>query len=127
MGLKLRYFSPSENLKEVSAFFDEKEKVIYVNTEDSAKRQLFSVAHELGHYLLDHDVKDYGVLLRLATPIDKDPCEQEANFFAASILVPKEMLRNVVARYPSARQNIRALARYFGVSPIVIKYRLKWI
>jgi Zn-dependent peptidase ImmA (M78 family) len=125
MGYKLRYFVPKENLVEVSGFLNPQTKTIFVNTEDAPQRQMFTVAHELGHALMGHHPADYGVLLRLATPIDKHPLEREANVFAASLLVPEDMLRDVVQKYPFLREDRRALARFFGVSRDVIKYRLK--
>ncbi len=127
MGIKLRYYVPKGNLVEASGFFDIKSQTIYVNSEDAPHRQLFTVAHELGHFLLNHAQEDYGVLLRLATPIDKDPFEQEANAFAANLLVPQHMLKKILKEYPSTRNDLNSLARLFGVSRDVIKFRLKWI
>ncbi|MBT4384420.1 ImmA/IrrE family metallo-endopeptidase [Candidatus Peregrinibacteria bacterium] len=125
IGLKLRYFVPHDNLVEVSGFLDPRSKTIFVNSEDAPQRQIFTVAHELGHYVLQHPADAYGVLLRLATPIDKDPLEQEANCFAASLLVPEHMLKEIVKKYPSLMKDHKALAQFFGVSPVVIKYRFR--
>src|SRR5581483_5698033 len=42
---------------DVSGAYDEASKMIYLNKSDSKKRQLFTVAHELGHIILNHKKK----------------------------------------------------------------------
>ncbi len=129
-GLELKYFKPDsdENLKKVSGFFNEKTKTIYINSEDPPRRQSFTIAHELGHYILQHQPNQVGVLYRYATPIDKeDPLEQEANYFAANLLVPEDMLTKVMKKYNLTENDGSLLADIFGVSLDVIKYRLPWI
>ena len=128
-GLGIKYFKTdnNEDLKRVSGFLDEKTKTIYVNSEDPLSRQSFTIAHELGHFKLQHKPEEFGVLYRYATPIDKNSLEQEANCFAANLLVPENMLVEVMNRYKLTENNGSLLADIFGVSPDVIKYRLLWI
>ncbi len=129
IGLGIKYFKPDddENLKKVSGFLDGKTNTIYVNSEDPTSRQSFTIAHELGHYKLQHKPEEFGVLYRYATPIDKDSFEQEANFFAANLLVPENMLVEVMNKYKLTENDGSLLADIFGVSPDVIKYRFLWI
>lgn len=79
-------------------------RAIFVNTDKSRVRQRFSLAHELGHFLLNHDY-----YRRLPSDIDldhppsdahsvSDPFEKEANAFARECLVPREMLAVLRAR-----------------------------
>lgn len=66
---------------------DSGDKVIYYNPNESANRQRFTIAHELGHHVLGHTV--YGDMFR---DNFKDgiyhPEEVAANSFAAEILMP---------------------------------------
>lgn len=67
---------------------------IYVNTQINFKpRHNFTIAHELGHYFLKHELKDgslicnrYGISENNSE--DNDNLEQEANYFAANLLMP---------------------------------------
>ncbi len=72
--------------------------VIGVNSKHPLNRQRFTIAHELGHFLLHggnsvHIDKQFSVMRR-----DKDsskgtsPQEMEANLFAAELLIPEAFL-----------------------------------
>lgn len=122
-GLNIVYadFSAVKNGNKIAGFLDFDAHKIYVNKDDPSNRQRFTIAHELGHFLLHQDyVKDeskYNVLLR--TPLkDKDytPEEKEANCFAAYLLVPSELLKKY-EKYPNS-----IVASLFAVSEDVIKY-----
>ncbi len=127
-GLSIQYFSSDTDMsRKVSGFFDPKTNTIYINTDDPPARQSFTIAHELGHFELKHPPDKYGVLPRFASPIDKDPIEQEANCFAANLLVPQDRLLKTMERYNLTKQDTSLLADLFGVSLEVIRYRLRWI
>lgn len=123
-GLNIVYadFSSITKGNEIAGFMDFENKKIVVNKDDPPNRQRFTIAHELGHYLLHQDyVKDeskYAVLLRRPLE-DKNYSteEKEANCFAASLLVPDELLR----KYKSIPNSI--IASLFAVSEDVIKFR----
>lgn len=127
-GLTIKYFKPDDGseLQKISGFFDPASKTIYINSEDPSTRQMFTIAHELGHFELKHEPEQFDVLYRFATPIDKNPIEQEANTFAANLLVPEEMLKKVREKYKLTTNDFIALANIFGVSPEVMRYRLQW-
>lgn len=81
-------------------FRDKKQSVIGVNTQHSAARQNFTIAHELGHLLL-HDQEqlhvDHEFRVRLRSSVSSqgtDEAEREANLFAASLLMPKLFLEH---------------------------------
>lgn len=130
-GVSLKYFKPNDDkglgLEKISGFFDPASKTIYVNSADPPTRQLFTIAHELGHSELGHRPEEFDVLYHFATPIDKNPTEQEVNSFAANLLVPKKMLQKVMTEYRLTPNDFIALAGIFGVSPEVMKYRLQWM
>lgn len=122
-GLNISYadFSKLPRGNEVAGFIDFDKKKIYVNKDDSPSRRRFTIAHELGHYImhktyLKNDSK-YTVLLRRPLE-DKNyaPEEKEANCFAAYLLVPDELLE----KYKDVSNSINSTL--FAVSQDVIKY-----
>lgn len=126
-GLKLQYadFPEDEN---VSGFIDARTNSIYVNAAEAPSRQLFTIAHELGHWILHRqqvlDGRQYRVLTREALDAPKPTIEQEADGFAADLLVPKFLLDKYYLHAP-VRPSRTSLARIFGVSEEVIRYRLR--
>lgn len=126
-GLKIKEVDFGKYSGRVAGFLDVKENVVYVNKEDSDHRKAFTVAHELGHYLLhEEELKtnpNLSILFRMPLgTIDPNPLEQEANTFAARILVPKRIL-DEYRKKGIAEAGV--LANIFGVSPEVIAYRLR--
>ncbi len=123
-GLNVRFLVFKPEFFNVSGFIDNKGCLI-VNAEESPRRQNFTIAHELGHYLLGHlQSPDYGVLYRRPMGEQPDkPIEQEANCFAANLLVPEGMLRDTLKEFPFADNH--QLGILFGVSADVIGYRCK--
>ncbi|GLS43729.1 ImmA/IrrE family metallo-endopeptidase [Methylobacterium brachythecii] len=112
--------------KTVSGFLDLQDNCIFVNKDESPARQNFTIAHELGHFLLHADLlrnhpNQYSVLYRAPIGAAKDPLEQEANAFAAHILVPRSFLD----RYYKIASR-QELARLFNVSEDVIGYRMAY-
>lgn len=126
-GFSVKFFKPEGKLNDASGFFDPSTKSIYVNSGDPPNRQSFTVAHELAHALLGHRENEYGVLWRLATPIDKKPVEQEANWFAANLLVPEKFLDEAMKKYNLNENDLDFISKIFGVSKDVIKYRTLWM
>lgn len=113
-----------ENSAKVAGFCDFKNAKIYVNVGDRVDRQSFTIAHELGHWMLHKDIfinepDRYPVLPRFSSPNREDPLEKEANKFAACLLVPERLLR------PVKDVPISELARIFGVSRTMMEFRIK--
>lgn len=110
---------------DIAGIINLKTKSIHVNKNDSPQRQVFTVAHELGHWLMHKDdvlknPDEYAVMTR--APLGKanpDPLEREANFFAANLLVPKDMLEKY------KEEPVMRISKIFGVSVDVIGFRLK--
>ena len=124
LGINVRLVSFPEENRKISGFFYAKRNEIFVNEDDDIYRQIFTIAHELGHKIL-HDqwlkTSQYQVLWRDASMIDAgDSKEKEANCFAGNLLVPKYLLKQY---YQIA--NVEELSALFGVSRQVISYRLK--
>src|SRR5687767_4775662 len=133
-GLAVRYEPVESNL---SGFLyrDEHEPVIGVNSRHSEVRQRFTIAHELGHFLLHRSAG-----LRVDREVIGRPTagrgdqasaaeEVEANIFAATILMPAELLEKDMDAACTAdlwfeQRHIAELARKYGVSVQALVLRL---
>jgi len=67
------------------------EKTIYVNGSAPMNRRRFSVAHEIGHYVLDHE-RERLDRYEEETQSGSKVWEAEANYFASALLMPKTEL-----------------------------------
>ena len=105
--------------------------LITVNANDPATRQRFTLAHELGHYMLHRHLVGDGLddnRVYRSTSAGKyhntqiGPREEtEANRFAASLLMPGEAIRREVAKFG---KDPAKLADIFGVSKQTMSIRL---
>lgn len=133
-GARIFYQSLEDN---VSGFLyrDSAQTVIGVNTHHAPVRRNFTTAHELGHLLL-HDQEqlhidhDFRVRLRDDRSSEgTDEAEREANFFAASLLMPRAFLEADLSgqEYVDLLDDdcLRELARKYGVSTQALAIRLK--
>lgn len=110
----------------ISGFIDIQTNRLFVNSNESVVRRNFTIAHELGHYLLGHTSSSEYANLLFRRPLkeQEDPAiEQEANCFAGNLLVPANFLKEVIQKYPFATNC--QLANIFGVSDTVIRIRRK--
>ncbi len=95
--------------------------VIYVNSSDNPRRQRFTIAHELAHFMLHRELIGDGIQEdALYRGGFTDEIEKQANRLAASILMPFKLLQNIA---PTAG-NIGDLAKKLGVSEAALKIRL---
>ena len=109
---------------------------ICVHKDDAEARRRFTVAHEIGHHLLGHQFQggehvhvDRGNFISQRGPRSSagvDPMEIEANQFAASLLMPSQLLRRQVAACgaPLLDSDVSALAKGFKVSEQAMTIRL---
>ena len=106
---------------------DENGFVIRINRHDPAKRQRFSVAHELAHFLLHADQIGSGiaddVLYRSSL---SDRREAQANRLAADILMPDDLVRQQVeaAHEKGVGDLVLFLAEEFAVSEAAMRIKL---
>lgn len=126
LGIKVSFRKfLDEEAKNVSGFFYAKENSICINIDEPTTRQFFTAAHELGHKILHEDYiksKDYKILYRNSSHIN-DPYEQEANSFAANLLIPKFMLDE----YFSLGAKSNELAKIFCVSEEFLSNRIRFL
>ncbi|MBY5619957.1 ImmA/IrrE family metallo-endopeptidase [Rhizobium leguminosarum] len=90
-----------------------------VNSLHHVNRQRFTVAHELGHFMLHRDHGSFmdGLLFRKS---QVNPQEREANLFASLLLMPEVEFRLAVANY-----DISEVAKTFAVSQQAVQFRIE--
>jgi Zn-dependent peptidase ImmA (M78 family) len=135
LGVELRYEPFEHKGEQVSGmlFRDKGRSVIGVNSNESAVRQRFTIAHEIGHLHLHKDSVHFDtpaeVFLRNhLSSKSVDPKEIQANAFAAELLMPAKFVR---AEFNQERGSalsdedvVEKLANKFMVSSQAMTFRL---
>lgn len=98
-------------------------RLIILNSAHALTRQRNSLTHEISHLILDHgvgriDVSPEGYLL--LNSFEKEQ-EEEADWLAGALLVPREGLQTV---YRTTRDP-KSLANHFRVSETLLQWRLR--
>ena len=111
---------------DISGVFFKKESGLFlgVNQKDPEFRKRFTIAHEIGHYLLHpseilHYDRPDAIHYRAKNVAS--PQEVEANYFAAELLMPEERITSCVE---SGLRSVSELANKFKVSEGAMSYRL---
>lgn len=94
---------------------------IFINSKQPTRRKAFTLAHELGHYLLHENNTHFR--LDKQSYDNSDMEETEANYFAASLLMPKKRFIEVYNFLKSEK----LVGEYFGVSVSAVRARKAWI
>lgn len=125
LGIRVIEYPFSEN---ISGLFFKKDSQIFlgVNQNHPNNRKRFTIAHEIGHYLLhSKDILHYDleeldkVYFRAKSILSRE--ETEANFFAAEILMPDSLIDKCI---DSGINSVEELAKFFEVSEEAMRYRL---
>lgn len=105
--------------------------VLTVNATDPDTRQRFTLAHELGHYMLHRHLVGNGLdddRAYRSTEVGKyhntliGPKEEtEANKFAANLLMPSDAIQRERAKLG---EDVKAMASRFGVSEHAMSIRM---
>ena len=111
--------------------------VIGANKSHPKNRQRFTIAHELGHFLLhegelvhlDEEMGSFTVDFRNAfSSKGEDINEKEANYFAAELLMPEKFLRQELRGKRldlfDDGEELQKLARKYKVSTQALTFRL---
>lgn len=70
------------------------DKLIGVNAANGLTWKRFTVAHEIGHYMLHYNrEQDHGMYAHREHAKGKDETENEADYFAANLLMPREKFK----------------------------------
>ncbi len=110
-------------------------RVIGFHASHAPVRQRFTIAHEIGHYILHVKPNqsrlfvDRFVAYRRDDEQNKgkDTEEIEANAFAAALLMPEALVRGEITKHGydlDDEEDVAELARRFNVSPMAMSYRL---
>ena len=109
-------------------------RIIGINKTETYNRKRFTLAHELGHYVLHRhsELEEYISINKVdfrnsVSSTGEVKKEREANSFAANILMPEFMIKDEVARLEkniSVEDAIERLANTFQVSEAAMTYRL---
>lgn len=108
------------------------------NNNHSEKRQRFTIAHELGHYFLEHQRQGVFVdesMMRQNLVIFRDSFsstgensqEREANAFAAALLMPKPFIEDYLKAHSvdlTEEGDLEDMAKKFNVSTGAMAFRL---
>lgn len=122
-------FTEYPNVDGLLEYKDENNKPapkIFLNKDRPNTRKKFTLAHEIGHYVLHKDDKVRYRIDELDYSNDSETIklETEANYFAASLLVPTDKLKKILSL---SNNDYNITADFFGVSKPVIENRIKWI
>jgi Zn-dependent peptidase ImmA (M78 family) len=117
---------------------NEEGSIVCLQKSDVASRKRFTLAHEIAHHVLGHqfvsgehvhvDRGNYISQRGVRASTGLDPREIEANQFAATLLMPPQLLRAEVARIagkqPLLDSHVSQLANLFEVSDQAMTIRL---
>lgn len=117
---------------------DDNDTIIGVNSEESPQRKRFTIAHELGHFMLHEGNKlyvdqNFRVNFRdINSSSATDMNEIEANAFAAALLMPDKIVKdtfysvtsNGIDSFSDYSEEIVLLSKIFNVSQTAITIRL---
>ena len=144
----------SQNKNFVGAFTKGNNNQLYIMVNQKVfneGRKNFTIAHELGHYFLNHQLKTNTFYCFdneiLENDFHQDEIENEANYFATCLLMPEEKLTNAFKSIlnNSSRGRIKdylsvtkstygiwcgikdQLTKRYGVSEEALRYRLKML
>lgn len=101
--------------------------IIRFNPNEPPVRRRFTIAHEIGHYMLSHG-DEFRDPSKNFSSTNFDPKEVGANRFAAALLMPEEAIKYFIET--KAILDVKKLAAMFLVSEVAMEYRLKnlgWI
>lgn len=133
LDIDVRYSAGAEDVSG-ALIRNEDSVVIAVNSVQHENRQRFTIAHEIGHFLLHkgtqvHFDEDFRINYRNAISSDATEREEiEANGFAAALLMPEQFLRKDWSKLkPEANaisNAIKSLATRYKVSTKAMELRL---
>jgi Zn-dependent peptidase ImmA (M78 family) len=133
MGLDVRY-SPTTDDVSGALIRNGKTAIIAVNSAQHENRQRFTIAHEIGHFLLHkrtqrHFDEDFRINFRNAVSSEATQRDEiAANQFAAALLMPERFLKTDLVRMDlddrGAEDIIRSLAVRYKVSKRAMELRL---
>lgn len=133
LGASVRY-APLDDALSGMAYVKDGVPIIGVNSLHHPNRQRFTIAHEIGHLVLHRDYITAAVHVDTTFALNRDEraatgtdaLEIDANAFAAELLMPTDLLRQVVDMEADLEDDaaVAAIARKFKVSTAALQNRL---
>lgn len=132
LGVKVLYEDLDSDVSGILVIKDS-QPTIFVNASDHRNRQRFTIAHEIGHFLLHkregvHVDRDYTVAYRnTKSAMGEEGEEIEANQFAAELLMPAEGIVRFLKKHETEKitdLTVEKLANFFEVSEQAMTIRL---
>lgn len=117
LNLKVEFFPFSD---EISGLLKKEMGVIGVNENQHPRRQRFTLAHEIGHYVLGHNLISEKDFVDDTSTDSSSRIEREANYFASTLLMPSDLVKK------AAKENfdVKGLAKKFEVSEQAMTIRI---
>jgi Zn-dependent peptidase ImmA (M78 family) len=117
-GYEIKEIRMPTGYENVAGFHDSDQKIIYIAANDAP--------HELGHIFMAHP--NYSVLFRIPKNDTQYPQEeQEANSFAAHLLMPRFMVQKYLDKYNLSRSDYKVMASIFGVPMSSMQHTLTFL
>lgn len=99
--------------------------IISVDPRAIPRRQRFSIAHELGHWMCHHGKSSFCRAEDIQERNARNPVEQQANAFAARLLLPNYLLQPIARKIPRLTvKAVREVADRFQTSLTATAVRL---
>lgn len=136
LGIQVRY-SPLDDEMSGMIYIKDDVPIIGVNALHHPNRQRFTIAHEIGHFVLHRELltgqihvdHQFPILMRDAeAALGTSDIEIEANNFAAELLVPEAMLVQAIGNKASDIDDdgpVVELAAKFKVSKQMMGFRIR--
>ena len=131
LGVDIEYVDFEDDLSGVLVRGEGNAAIIGVNLQHHPNRRRFTIAHELGHFVMHGGTYvDKGTAVKFRGPrrgSGSQREEREANRFAAALLMPKDWIKAAVLETsldPATDSGLQGLADDFGVSSLAMSYRL---
>lgn len=113
-GIRIYYYAFSSEISGIFTWIG-KQPVIGINKLHPKVRQRFTMAHELYHFLKHPEDRQ---VLRMSSTITDNLEERQASCFAASLLMPKQVIT------ANKEKSVKALAKFFKVSEEAMEIRV---
>jgi Zn-dependent peptidase ImmA (M78 family) len=122
LGITIKFEPFEEDISGV-LYRDQQGTIVGVNSFHHPNRQRFTIAHEIGHFVLHemdiHVDKGYRMVLRDSVSSQAvDPLEIDANRFAAELLMPESMVRK------DAEELLHDMEDESGLQELASRYRV---
>ena len=122
-------YEDMENAVSAMLLIEDDNANVVVNAGHHEHRQRFSIAHELGHFMLhasedEHLFVDRYFFRNEASSVGESRKEIEANAYAAAVLMPSKLIEEELSDEPDTELYIDKLAEKFTVSEHAMTIRL---